>query len=355
MKETDEAYLLERSLVGVKNVGNIEGLNVGNILDELKAAAIAYGLDEKGVKKNTLAIHFGGGTLMMVQQLLKDYFDRKDLKKGLNPDEIVGHYSLWRDLEWGDHRGIKERNEVRSIQDCEQGGKPYIEVKIRNGEIKVFSPEEIGAMVITKMKESTEAYLGKKTKAVVVTVPAYFNDTQKQGIKNPCNVSGLNVARILEEPKAVASAYVLDEKDVKKIILIFHLGGGTFDVSILTIDDGHCFDILAISGDNHLGGNDFDQRVMEYFIELIKKKHGKDISEDGATLGKLRRECERGKKALSSQDEFRVEILCSDSKGSATSQVLFDGKEFKKRLNPDEAVAFGVTVHGGLFSLTLVN
>merc|ERR1712086_524976 len=281
--------------------------------------------------------------------------------------------------------------------------KPCIEVDLKEG-AKIFQAEEISAMVLTKMKETAEAYLGKDIKNAVVTVPAYFNDAQRQATKDAGTISGLNVARIINEPTAAAIAYGLDKKGGEANVLVFDLGGGTFDVTLLTIDSG-VFEVLATNGDTHLGGEDFDQRVMQYFIKMMKKKNSVDITSDKRALQKLRKEVERVKRALSTQQQARLEIedladgfdlsetltrarfeeLNNDlfkktlgpvgrvmddadvSKSEVDEIVLvggstripkvqsliseyFGGKEPSKGINPDEAVAYGAAVQGGILS-----
>ncbi|KAF9582784.1 ATPase with role in protein import into the ER [Lunasporangiospora selenospora] len=284
-----------------------------------------------------------------------------------------------------------------------KGGAPVIEVKVK-GEDKTFSPEEISAMILGKMKEIAEAYLSKKVTHAVVTVPAYFNDAQRQATKDAGVIAGLNVLRIVNEPTAAAIAYGLDKKGGERTILVYDLGGGTFDVSLLSIDDG-VFEVLATSGDTHLGGEDFDQRVIDYFVKSYKKKHGKDITTDLKTMGKLKREAEKAKRTLSSQMSVRIEVdsfhdgvdfsetlsrakfeeLNNDlfrktikpveqvlkdaslQKGDIQDIVLvggstripkvisliedfFGGKKASKGINPDEAVAYGAAVQGGVLS-----
>ncbi|KAG0230953.1 ATPase with role in protein import into the ER, partial [Actinomortierella wolfii] len=167
-----------------------------------------------------------------------------------------------------------------------KGGNPVIEVKYK-GEAKEFTPEEISAMILGKMKETAEAYLSKKVTHAVVTVPAYFNDAQRQATKDAGKIAGLEVLRIVNEPTAAAIAYGLDKTGGERSILVYDLGGGTFDVSLLSIDDG-VFEVLATSGDTHLGGEDFDHRLMDHFVRLYKKKNDVDITSDLKTMGKLK-------------------------------------------------------------------
>ncbi|CAL4949418.1 unnamed protein product [Urochloa decumbens] len=202
----------------------------------------------------------------------------------------------------------------------DRNGKPHVRVQVRDGDVREFSPEEVSSMVLTKKKDTAEAYLGEKVTHAVVTVPAYFNDAQRQATKDAGVIAGLTVLRTLNEPTAAAIAYGIDKKGAEKKVLVFDLGGGTFDVSVLAIDNG-VFEVLATNGDTHLGGEDFDQRVMDNFIKLVKRRHGRDIAGDARALGKLRRECERAKRALSNQHQVRVEV-----------EALFDGVDFSERL-----------------------
>merc|ERR1712021_21419 len=283
------------------------------------------------------------------------------------------------------------------------GGTPIIKVEYK-GEEKTFKAEEISSMVLTKMKDIAEAYLGKEVRNAVVTVPAYFNDSQRQATKDAGSISGLNVLRIINEPTAAAIAYGLDKKGEEKNVLIFDLGGGTFDVSLLTIEEG-IFQVKATAGDTHLGGEDFDNRMVDYFLTDFKRKHKKDMSSNNRSLRRLRTACERAKRTLSSSAQAHIEIdslfdgvdfnstitrarfedLCMDyfkkcmdpcekvlrdskiAKNQVDEIVLvggstripkvqsmlaefFNGKEPCKSINPDEAVAFGATVQAAILS-----
>merc|ERR1712119_100245 len=317
-----------------------------------------------------------------------------------NPENTVFDAKRLIGREWTDS-AVQHDIKYFPFKVIEKTSKPHIVLDTPGGE-KVFAAEEISAMVLTKMKETAEAYLGKKVTHAVVTVPAYFNDVQRQATKDAGVIAGMTVMRIINEPTAAAIAYGLDKKEGEKNILVFDLGGGTFDVSLLTIDNG-VFEVIATNGDTHLGGEDFDQRVMDYFMKLYKKKKGKDVRSDNRAVQKLRREVEKAKRALSSQQTTRVEIesfyngedfsetltrakfeeLCMDlfrstlkpvkkvledsdlSKKEVDEVVMvggstripkiqnlvkefFNGKEPNRGINPDEAVAYGAAVQAGV-------
>ncbi|KAK8865968.1 heat shock protein HSS1 [Kwoniella newhampshirensis] len=286
----------------------------------------------------------------------------------------------------------------------DKAGKPIIQVEYR-GEEKTFSPEEISSMVLIKMKETAEAYLGGTVSKAVVTVPAYFNDSQRQATKDAGTIAGLEVLRIINEPTAAAIAYGLDKKsEGEKNVLIFDLGGGTFDVSLLTIEEG-IFEVKATAGDTHLGGEDFDNRLVNHFVQEFKRKNKKDLSSNARALRRLRTACERAKRTLSSAAQTSIEIdslfdgidfytsitrarfeeLCQDLFRSTMDPVekvlrdskidksnvheivlvggstripkiqklvsdMFSGREPNRTINPDEAVAYGAAVQAAILS-----
>merc|ERR1719419_865585 len=196
-------------------------------------------------------------------------------------------------------------------------GRPVISVTFK-GEQKEFFAEEISAMVLQKMKETAESSLGRKVAKAVITVPAYFNDAQRQATKDAGHIAGLNVLRIINEPTAAALAYGLD-KNTKgdKNVLVFDLGGGTFDVSILTIAEGSLFEVRSTAGDTHLGGEDFDNRMVNFLVQEFTRKYKKNPSSSPRALRRLRTACERAKRTLSSSSQAAIEI---DS--------LFEGQDF---------------------------
>jgi len=235
-----------------------------------------------------------------------------------NPENTIFDAKRMIGRDWSD-KTVQADIKLLPFKVVNKNDKPHMQVDTSQG-TKVFASEEISAMVLGKMKEVAEAYLGKAVTHAVVTVPAYFNDAQRQSTKDAGVIAGLTVMRIINEPTAAAIAYGIDKKDGEKNILVFDLGGGTFDVSLLTIDSG-VFEVVATNGDTHLGGEDFDQRVMEHFIKLYKKKRGKDIRKDHRAVQKLRREVEKAKRALSASHQVRIEI-----------ESFFDGEDFSETL-----------------------
>jgi heat shock protein 1/8 len=287
---------------------------------------------------------------------------------------------------------------------CGSGDKPFIGVSFMNEE-KKFSAEEISAMILTKMIQTAESYLGEKVANAVITVPAYFNDQQRQATKDAGAIAGINVLRIINEPTAACLCYGLNNKStVEKNVLIFDLGGGTFDVSLLSIDDG-VFEVRATSGDTHLGGEDFDTRLVDHFCKEFKRKNTVDITKSERSLRRLRTACENAKRVLSTSTKANIEIdalydgidfnsvitrarfedLCSDyfrktlvpvesvlqESGISKSQVdeivlvggstripkiqnmlkkYFNDKELNMSINPDEAVAYGAAVQAAILS-----
>ncbi|EXJ88649.1 heat shock protein SSB1 [Capronia coronata CBS 617.96] len=300
---------------------------------------------------------------------------------------------------------VKKDIESWPFKVVDQGGNPMVQVRYL-GETKTFSPQEISSMVLMKMKEVAETKLGKKVEKAVVTVPAYFNDNQRQATKDAGAIAGLNVLRIINEPTAAAIAYGLGsgKSDKERNVMIYDLGGGTFDVSLLNIHGG-VFTVKATAGDTHLGGQDFDTNLLEHFKKEFTRKTKKDLSGDARALRRLRTACERAKRTLSSATQTTVEIdslfdgedfntqitraRFEDLNAKAfngtlepVAQVLkdanidksavdvivlvggstripriqkllsdfFDGKKLEKSINPDEAVAYGAAVQAGILS-----
>ena len=322
----------------------------------------------------------------------------------MNPTNTVFDAKRLIGRNFGD-KSVQSDMEHWPFKVVQRSGKPQIQVEYK-GEDKVFTPEEISSMVLTKMKDTAEAYLGQKVSRAVITVPAYFNDAQRQATKDAGIIAGLHVERIINEPTAAALAYGL-EKNLKgeKNVLIFDLGGGTFDVSILTIDEGSLFEVRSTAGDTHLGGEDFDERLLNHLQQEFKRKFKKDISSNPRALRRLRTACERAKRTLSSSAQASIEVdslhegidfyttvtrarfeeLCSDlfrktmepveralqdakmdkSKisdivlvGGSTripkiQKLLSDfmgGRDLNKSINPDEAVAYGAAVQAAVLS-----
>merc|ERR1719329_289451 len=364
------------SCVGIFKNGRVEIIpnELGN---RITPSYVAFNDDEKlvGEAAKNQGAQNPTRTIYVVKRLIGRNYDDKEVQRDLKflPYKVVS-----------------------------KSGKPYVQVSTKDGEQKL-SPEQVSAMILIKMKEIAEAYLGREVGHAVVTVPAYFNDAQRQATKDAGVIAGLEVLRIINEPTAAAIAYGMDKKSGEKNIVVFDLGGGTFDVSLLTIDNG-VFEVVATAGDTHLGGEDFDQRLTEHFIKIFKKKNnGVDIKKDSRALQKLKQEVEKAKRDLSSVHQVKVTIegimdgidfsetitrakfeeLCGElfkktlkpvqqvmddasMKKTEIDEIVlvggstripkvqqlikdfFNGKEPNRGINPDEAVAYGAAVQGGI-------
>lgn len=304
-----------------------------------------------------------------------------------------------------DEKLVQDDMKLWSFKVVNDKSKPKVAVEYKN-EMKQYSPEEISSMILVKMKETAETYLGKEVTDAVITVPAYFGDSQRQATKDAATIAGLNVLRIINEPTAASLAYGMDNKsDKERNVLIFDFGGGTTDVTILSIDDG-IFEVKATDGNAHLGGEDFDNRMVEHFVAEFKRKNrGLDPSTNKKSIRRLQTACEKAKRSLSSGNQASIEIdsfyegidfitsitrarfeeLCSDiirktmdsvervlidsklSKSDIDEVILvggssrvpkiqkllsdfFNQKELCKNLNPDECVAYGATIQAALLS-----
>jgi len=392
------AILAEDKKEGSEDLGTVIGIDLGttySCVGVFKNGRVEIIANDQGNRITPSYVAFTADNERLVGDAAKNQLTT-------NPENTVFDAKRMIGREWTD-KAVQNDIKFYPFKVVEKSSKPYVKVDTSQGE-RTFSPEEISAMVLGKMKETAEAYLGKKVTHAVVTVPAYFNDAQRQATKDAGIIAGLTVMRIINEPTAAAIAYGMDKKDGEKNVLVFDLGGGTFDVSLLTIDNG-VFEVVSTNGDTHLGGEDFDQRVMEHFIKLYKKKKGKDLRKDARAVQKLRREVEKAKRALSAAHQVRVEVE-SLFEGEDFSETLtrakfeelnmdlfkgtlkpvqkvledadltkkeideivlvggstripkvqslvkefFNGKEPSKGINPDEAVAYGAAVQAGVLS-----
>uniref|UniRef100_A0A672G2M5 Endoplasmic reticulum chaperone BIP n=1 Tax=Salarias fasciatus TaxID=181472 RepID=A0A672G2M5_SALFA len=353
-----------------ENVGTVVGIDLGttySCVGVFKNGRVEIIANDQGNRITPSYVAFTSEGERLIGDAAKNQLTSNPENTVFDAKRLIGRT-------WGDS-SVQQDIKYLPFKVTEKKSKPHIQIDIGGGQMKTFAPEEISAMVLTKMKETAEAYLGKKVTHAVVTVPAYFNDAQRQATKDAGTIAGLNVMRIINEPTAAAIAYGLDKRDGEKNILVFDLGGGTFDVSLLTIDNG-VFEVVATNGDTHLGGEDFDQRVMEHFIKLYKKKTGKDVRKDNRAVQKLRREVEKAKRFEElNMDLFRstmkpVQKVLEDAdlKKSDIDEIVlvggstripkiqqlvkefFNGKEPSRGINPDEAVAYGAAVQAGVLS-----
>ncbi|EUB58477.1 glucose-regulated protein [Echinococcus granulosus] len=389
---------LSRCKSGKEEYGTVIGIDLGttySCVGVFKNGRVEIIANDQGNRITPSYVAFSGDGERLIGDAAKNQLTSNPKNTLFDAKRLIG-----RDYDDKDVQGDIKRYPFKVIN---KNNKPYMKVQVGSEE-KGFAPEEVSAMVLSKMKEIAEAYLGTEVTHAVVTVPAYFNDAQRQATKDAGAIAGLTVLRIINEPTAAAIAYGLDKKDTEKNILVFDLGGGTFDVSLLTIDNG-VFEVVATSGDTHLGGEDFDQRLIDYFVKLYKKKEGKDITKDDRAVQKLRREVEKAKRTLSTEHSTMIEIdnlfegkdfsepltrarfeeLNNDLFRSTLKPVMkvmedsglkkediddivlvggstripkiqqlvkefFNGKEPSRGINPDEAVAYGAAVQAGVIS-----
>ncbi|KAL5960450.1 Endoplasmic reticulum chaperone BiP [Taenia solium] len=383
---------------GKEDYGTVIGIDLGttySCVGVFKNGRVEIITNDQGNRITPSYVAFSGDGERLIGDAAKNQLTSNPKNTLFDAKRLIG-----RDYDDKDVQSDIKRYPFKVIN---KNNKPYMQVQVGTEE-KGFAPEEVSAMVLSKMKEIAEAYLGTAVTHAVVTVPAYFNDAQRQATKDAGAIAGLTVLRIINEPTAAAIAYGLDKKDTEKNILVFDLGGGTFDVSLLTIDNG-VFEVVATSGDTHLGGEDFDQRLIDYFVKLYKKKEGKDITKDDRAVQKLRREVEKAKRTLSTEHSTMIEIdnlfegkdfsepltrarfeeLNNDLFRSTLKPVMkvmedsglkkediddivlvggstripkiqqlvkefFNGKEPSRGINPDEAVAYGAAVQAGVIS-----
>ncbi|CAI4567869.1 ALS_1a_G0030390.mRNA.1.CDS.1 [Saccharomyces cerevisiae] len=389
--------VLVRGADGVENYGTVIGIDLGttySCVAVMKNGKTEILANEQGNRITPSYVAFTDD-----ERLIGDAAKNQ---VAANPQNTIFDIKRLIGLKYND-RSVQKDIKHLPFNVVNKDGKPAVEVSVK-GEKKVFTPEEISGMILGKMKQIAEDYLGTKVTHAVVTVPAYFNDAQRQATKDAGTIAGLNVLRIVNEPTAAAIAYGLDKSDKEHQIIVYDLGGGTFDVSLLSIENG-VFEVQATSGDTHLGGEDFDYKIVRQLIKAFKKKHGIDVSDNNKALAKLKREAEKAKRALSSQMSTRIEIdsfvdgidlsetltrakfeelnldlfkktlkpvekVLQDSGlekkdvddivlvGGSTripkvQQLLesyFDGKKASKGINPDEAVAYGAAVQAGVLS-----
>jgi len=393
----DDDAETEKPKKNKKNVGTVIGIDLGttySCVGVFREGRVEIIANDQGNRITPSYVAFNDEE-RMIGDAAKNQLTSNPKNTIFDAKRLIGR--LWAE------KSVQEDIKFYPFKVTDLNGKPNIQAKVK-GEVTNFTPEEISAMVLTKMKETAEAYLGKKVTHAVVTVPAYFNDAQRASTKDAGTIAGLEVMRIINEPTAAAIAYGLDKKEDEKNVLVFDLGGGTFDVSLLTIEGG-IFEVVSTNGNTHLGGEDFDQRVMDHFLKIYKAKSGNDARKNDRSVQKLRREVEKAKRALSSAQVAKIEIESffdgddfsetltrakfeeinadlfkstlepvkkvledGDVEVSEVDEIVmvggstripkvqqlvkdfFNGKEPVKGINPDEAVAFGAAVQGGVLS-----